>query len=645
MVSGGNTRVNMNASVASQSGKAFAKMGEDLASVGIQVSGIFEKAAKVHEEGEMIKLQQELDEMYAGYDKQMLETPNDVMKWREGWDKLTAKKQLELDGRDMSNSLRQQVNAYAGANFSKRGISISGNQTRTVIGNTQKSARVRMNHLKEEKRFDELRSFITGVETAGTLPKWELEQESLHVDRLETDHQLNQKLEAEPELFIEEAEAGKYDDLVSQPVLDAKKSKAKRLVQVSRRDDVVKYKGGIDGDLYPKEQDLKDKMEADKVDPTSQRFLLRYHKEKNREDYIQFHATPEQVAVNTSKARILLSKYRVDGTPQSESEAEMRILLDRIPDSAEKKVLYADFEKARDGNKAEIKRYEDSGRDTVNRLFKRRIDNYTKSRPKTVEKTRDEFVNDGFFTTRNLSAYFDEDQVEEILEAKEKVGHKRIVTIDAQTKMFKKLWISAKRSGQTKWQEEMGYSLAYGSGKDILGRYDDKEAGEEWEAGLEKLHMEHGNRLGDLNKLYATEKNINQQTINEHISETDLMEQSGGSTDTKEVVPAEKTPVSLYEQRFLNDYAKFAKENNLNPDPDNLLHYYDYRGAWEDGQLKTDADGHMSSRYKKAGHPRTYVSPDGTEFSSRPKRGFIDTRLTGDIKDGDELLPTKGLIK
>ena len=201
MVSGGNTRVNMNASVASQSGKAFAKMGEDLASVGIQVSGMFEKAAKVHEDGEMIKLQQELDEMYAGYDKQMLETPNDVMKWREGWDKLTAKKQLELDGRDMSNSLRQQVNAYAGANFSKRGISISGNQTRTVISNTQKSARTRLNDLEARGDYDEHDRAVYGMVQNNILPQWEADERTAKISRKRDEDSLINEMKENPPLF------------------------------------------------------------------------------------------------------------------------------------------------------------------------------------------------------------------------------------------------------------------------------------------------------------------------------------------------------------------------------------------------------------------------------------------------------------
>ena len=50
-VQGGNTRVNMSPQAASAAGRGFARMSEDLAGVGMQVAGLFEKAEEVHDQG------------------------------------------------------------------------------------------------------------------------------------------------------------------------------------------------------------------------------------------------------------------------------------------------------------------------------------------------------------------------------------------------------------------------------------------------------------------------------------------------------------------------------------------------------------------------------------------------------------------
>lgn len=79
------------------------------------------------------------------------------------------------------------------------------------------------------------------------------------------------------------------------------------------------------------------------------------------------------------------------------------------------------------------------------------------------------------------------------------------------------------------------------------------------------------------------------------------------------------------ESNFRRDYAAYAKKVGVSPDPDDPLHFYDYRAAWRAGELTPDASGHLSSAYKREGHPRMYVGPGG-KGSSKPIKGYLNTK-------------------
>jgi len=65
------------------------------------------------------------------------------------------------------------------------------------------------------------------------------------------------------------------------------------------------------------------------------------------------------------------------------------------------------------------------------------------------------------------------------------------------------------------------------------------------------------------------------------------------------------------ESDFQQWYAKQARANGLDPNPDNPQHFYDYRAAFEQGQLP-GADKHWDSRNKAPGHPNQFVEGENT---------------------------------
>lgn len=82
---------------------------------------------------------------------------------------------------------------------------------------------------------------------------------------------------------------------------------------------------------------------------------------------------------------------------------------------------------------------------------------------------------------------------------------------------------------------------------------------------------------------------------------------------------------ALDETTFQQWYKQQAAKTGINPNPDDPLHYYDFRGAYKAGKLP-GADGHWSSKYKLQGHPRLFQNPDGS-FSPWPAaETSLDTR-------------------
>ena len=66
-----------------------------------------------------------------------------------------------------------------------------------------------------------------------------------------------------------------------------------------------------------------------------------------------------------------------------------------------------------------------------------------------------------------------------------------------------------------------------------------------------------------------------------------------------------KTELSpIKEAQFKVWYRNMASNLQLAPDPDDSLHYYDYRGYWEENPLEILEPGdHFTDKFKTPGHP------------------------------------------
>ena len=94
------------------------------------------------------------------------------------------------------------------------------------------------------------------------------------------------------------------------------------------------------------------------------------------------------------------------------------------------------------------------------------------------------------------------------------------------------------------------------------------------------------------------------------------------------------------EYLFQKAYKEMATKMGLNLNPDDPLHYYDYRALWkETSKLEPDETGHFPSKYKLKGHPNMYV--EGIKTKEEKPIGWTErTRGVDEIPEYEPFKPT-----
>ncbi len=78
------------------------------------------------------------------------------------------------------------------------------------------------------------------------------------------------------------------------------------------------------------------------------------------------------------------------------------------------------------------------------------------------------------------------------------------------------------------------------------------------------------------------------------------------------------------EQKFQTEFAKVAEANNININPDDPLHFYDYRALFEEtGELKSTRK-HFPSKFKLLGHPNLIVDGKDTRTGEKATKSLIE---------------------
>ena len=90
--------------------------------------------------------------------------------------------------------------------------------------------------------------------------------------------------------------------------------------------------------------------------------------------------------------------------------------------------------------------------------------------------------------------------------------------------------------------------------------------------------------------------------------------------------PLEPYEDSTKEAKFQTEYRTLAVRSGIDPNPDNPMHKYDYRRAWEAGAMNTK-DGHFPSEFKLPGHPRIIVDGRDTRTGRQVRNAQTKRRF------------------
>jgi len=92
------------------------------------------------------------------------------------------------------------------------------------------------------------------------------------------------------------------------------------------------------------------------------------------------------------------------------------------------------------------------------------------------------------------------------------------------------------------------------------------------------------------------------------------------------------------ELQFQNWYQQVpVGKMKLNPNPDDPLHYYDWRGMYKSGIRQPDETGHWPSQFKLEGHPRMFINGTDTRtglpMESRKEGGSVSPNSSDTEKE------------
>jgi hypothetical protein len=95
---------------------------------------------------------------------------------------------------------------------------------------------------------------------------------------------------------------------------------------------------------------------------------------------------------------------------------------------------------------------------------------------------------------------------------------------------------------------------------------------------------------------------------------------------------SELADIRKEDRDFNNWYNEISDKFEYSKNPDDLLHFYDYRKAFKQGVRGPDKSGHWPSRFKHDLHPNRYIPKGGKN------EGWWDTKYEKDAKIEDIII-------
>ena len=95
--------------------------------------------------------------------------------------------------------------------------------------------------------------------------------------------------------------------------------------------------------------------------------------------------------------------------------------------------------------------------------------------------------------------------------------------------------------------------------------------------------------------------------------------------------------------KFLKSYKEYAEREGLNPDPFDLLHFYDYKAYWDKYGKMPGPGEHGDSRFKIIGHPNLIVKDQGKWIDTRTGEPATQKLVEENIKANAKTRKQRGV--
>ncbi len=492
MVQGGNYQVHQNPNVAGSVGKGLARMGQDMQRSGMQIAGALDKLAKSEEDREAINYQQEWENAYSEHKKTMLSTQHSPLEWQSKWDDISAKLRQGYENKSMSVRQRNRLGETFTRWNGEVSRSIGWNAHKTSYSNTRDTYTARAYNQAQDNNYDGSLETLSQAYQNGYMSQAEFEKGVGEIERKKKEYDIREEIAINPW----DADLEKFNLNTQQK--ERWDGELKRSQSAKRREighDIVN--GVISGDIDSEE---KLREAASRMDEKSVFDLVKFYNGFHDDKVRKHMASPEQQNILVGKMKAMIAGYKPNGQEFDQQYVTLQAQLSYLNDGALKKELGNQINAIRDGKEIEIKSVKEWGSKKITAHGKNLLDKIAK--PETRQTKLLEYLNDGFFNEENLSVYFNEDDVENILNAKEKagdiIGADNVSTYSARIKMFKKLWARRENVGNTEWEQRMANAIVAGGLNTVIREWDDPEDGAEYDAKVEA----HEERLGRMHDEY-----------------------------------------------------------------------------------------------------------------------------------------------
>ena len=115
-----------------------------------------------------------------------------------------------------------------------------------------------------------------------------------------------------------------------------------------------------------------------------------------------------------------------------------------------------------------------------------------------------------------------------------------------------------------------------------------------------------------------------------------------------QTVKGGKTKLSPEDEKYFQEwYQVWSNVSGISNNPDDPLHYYDYRGAWKEGDKPTispeDNEYHWPSKHKDDMHPNRYIQlEDKNWYDTKndkkvPAEDMIMQKMLRSVLEGTEI--------